>query len=69
MYFQTFVKWPAREYVIDTGQKSLEQTADMRQVKNDVQHVRFSSTGKAITVHVVDLHLEQDPRAQTQDKD
>ena len=42
MHFQTLMKWSAREYVTGTGLKSLEQTADMRQVRSGVHSVRFS---------------------------
>ncbi len=43
--------------------------ADMTQVRNDVQHVGFSLTGKANTVHVADLHLEQNQREPMQEND
>ena len=63
------MKWSAREYVIDIKQKNLEQTAGMMQAKKDAPSVKFSSIGKEDIVHVVDLHLEQDQRGQTQETD
>ena len=49
------MKWSARESVTDIGQKSLEQTTDMRQARKDAHSVRFLSIERENTVHAVDM--------------
>ncbi len=41
----------------------------MYQVKRDAPNAVYFSIGMASTVHVVDIHLEQNQRAQTLEND
>lgn len=67
VFLNFLMKWSAREYVTDTEQKSLEQTADMRLVRRDVRNVKYSSIGKENIVLAVDMFLEQNPKERKPD--
>ena len=54
MYFQTLMKWSARESVTDTNQASrLEQAAGTNLGRKDVRFVKSLFIGTASTVRVV----------------
>ena len=55
VFLNFLMKWSAREYVTDTGQKNLEQAADTREARRDAHSVRYSSIGMEDTVHAVDM--------------